>query len=793
MLGVDGCPEGSSPIDDEATCQKVQQAVGKAWQPRKPEKGAVCNWCGGCSKAGTIRLSAAHGAKAKWLCKADAVAMPKEKAGRGVAAERGADGGGAGDDARAAGGGSATKTPMQRVVELIAGLRQKVVTDGQVEQTDYNTYACWCEDTLGRKANDISASKDLIAESEILIKKLEGQIASHGAEIEGLAKDIAKNQVSQKEAADVRAKAFEDYSSERSENEQCIGALEAAIKTLTGAGTKKSFLDTSTRKAQVLSVAAQLRTVLRHKAFSQSAEEKDLDMVKNFVAKPEAFMAAHLAGMSAAQVGQNPFGDYAPQSTQIQGILKGMYDAFTSDLEKDNAEEAETQKSFEELMATKAQELATLEATLQKHETDEAAKTKKLSESEVLLDDTTAQLEADETFFEDTKQACQAKATEWSVRTRMRTEELNGMQLAIKILSSEGAKKTFESSTTTFLQLAVVRKHTDRSSVSSKAYKQLKIVATQFRNRNVAKIAVELKSGGHFDKVITMIDDMIVLLRKEEQDDIEHRDRCENAQNANGNELADLKNDIKKTEASLKRMGNTKKDLEDEIGALEKEIAATKKDMAELLKFRNKESADFKQALLDDTNALALLKKAIVALSEFYKRNKMPLPSLIQKAPEYAEDPDKAPETSWSGSGYGGRKSESGGIIAILEMLAEDTEKEMKEGRADDADAQEKYLKQNGALQATLDSQEETKASTESELADLEEKMNDYEKFKNEKAADASAEEDNKKAIGTDCKWVKTHFDSRREKRKTEIQGLVDAKGFLAGVAAGNDPLPLAF
>merc|ERR1719329_1544958 len=110
-------------------------------------------------------------------------------------------------------------------------------------------------------------------------------------------------------------------------------------------------------------------------------------------------------------------------------------------------------------------------------------------------------------------------------------------------------------------------------------------------------------------------------------------------------------------------MGNTKKELEEEISALEKEIAATQKDQKELL--------DFRQALKDDADALALLKKAIVALSDFYKRNKMPVPQLIQKAPEYAEDPDKAPETSWSGSNYGGRKSESGGIIAILSMLVE--------------------------------------------------------------------------------------------------------------------------
>merc|ERR1719456_31026 len=170
----------------------------------------------------------------------------------------------------------------------------------------------------------------------------------------------------------------------------------------------------------------------------------------------------------------------------------------------------------------------------------------------------------------------------------------------------------------------------------------------------------------------------------------------------------------------------------------------------------------------------------------------MDVPQLIQK-PQYTKDQDKAPETSWSGSDYGGRKSESGGIIAILEMLVEDTEKEMAEGRADNADAQEKYLKQNAALQETLDSQEETKASTEKELADLEEKMSNYEKYQKEKEDDADAENDQKKSLGTDCAWVKSHFDTRREKRKTEMQGLVDAKGFLAGVAAGDDPLPLGF
>jgi len=366
------------------------------------------------------------------------------------------------------------------------------------------------------------------------------------------------------------------------------------------------------------------------------------------------------------------------------------------------------------------------------------------------------------------------------------------MDVAIKILSSESAQKTFKNSTTTFLQLKTVNKHTQSSMGRAKAYDQLKALASKFHNRQMAMIAVEVKTAGHFDKVIAMIDQMIALLRKEEMEDIEHRDRCENSQNANGNEIDDLDHEIKKTEGSLKRMKGTKKELEGEIEELKKEIEATKKDMGELLDMRNKEVADFRQALKDDSDAVDLLSQAIVALEDFYKRNKMEVPQLIQKqAPEYHEDPDKAPETSWKGGDYGGRKSETGGIIAILEMLREDVQKEMKEGRADDAAAQEKYLKQNAALQETLDAQEETKANTEKELADLEQKMGQYEDYKDSKEEDKDAEEDTKKALHTDCEWVKTHFESRREKRKTEEQGLVDAKAFLAGVEAGKDELPL--
>jgi len=179
-----------------------------------------------------------------------------------------------------------------------------------------------------------------------------------------------------------------------------------------------------------------------------------MEVVKEFASKPESFVGGQANFKSMAQVGNNPFGDYAPQSTRIQGILKGMYDTFTASLEKNNGEEAEKQKGFEELMATKKAELETLELTLHQHTMDEAEKTKALAEATELRDDTKETLKANENFFADAKVGCKEKATEWSERSRLRTEELLGIKHAIKILSSPQARQIFLNSTNTFLQVS---------------------------------------------------------------------------------------------------------------------------------------------------------------------------------------------------------------------------------------------------------------------------------------------------------------------------------------------------
>merc|ERR1719197_1983359 len=170
------------------------------------------------------------------------------------------------------------KTPMDQTVQLIKELEKQVTADGKHEQEDFDNYACWCEKTMERKAGDISSAKELITETNILIKKLKGEIASHGAEIEQLKKDIAQNQKAIQEATEVRSKEHNEYAGERTESEQCIGALEAAITVLTGAGTKKAgFLETL-KEAELMSVVAGVRSALQTKVASK-VSDKDLDLI----------------------------------------------------------------------------------------------------------------------------------------------------------------------------------------------------------------------------------------------------------------------------------------------------------------------------------------------------------------------------------------------------------------------------------------------------------------------------------------------------------------------------------
>jgi len=515
----------------------------------------------------------------------------------------------------------------------------------------------------------------------------------------------------------------------------------------------------------------------------------DLEVMNSFVGHPEEFL--HPKTGAFLQAGsQNPFGDYAPKSGQIQGILKEMYDEYARDLERGSGEEAIDQKQFLKLKATKEEELAVTKKAQEIALNDCAEKEQQRSDWKLELAALKKKLKADIKFFDETKAACKEKATLWSTRCRIRTSEILGINKALEILDSPEAQKTFQAAATTLLQTFssshVVRRSrrgTDpfQDVDRSDAYLRVRALAKGHDGLMLSQIAAALKAGGHFDKVIAMIDEMIKLLEKEGMDDIEHRDRCESGLTKNQQDAEDTASAITKAKEEKEIKEDKATELWQDINALESEIVETKKAMEDRLDLRNEEEKEFKKAIKDDAAAVKLLSAAIAAMSSFKG-------GLLQEArrepegPEYTIDENKAPEDNFSGE-YSAKDSESAGIVSIMEMLKEDLEMEIKDSRKEDADAQDKYEEEYGAMNDTLEAQEAEKVALEKALSETKEKIQGLEELIDGKEKDATNIKKMGEAMKKDCAWVETEFDKRKEAREAEITGLQEAKNILAGAA----------
>merc|ERR1719158_1249573 len=192
------------------------------------------------------------------------------------------------------------QSPISRVVELIQELKAKVESDGKAEQKTYDKFACWCEKTLARMAAAIDAAKETIEKTQKEIIELKGKLGELGATIAQLEKEIAENEEARKEATEIRDKEHEDYVAEKTEAEQCIGALEQAIKVLTGAGTKKAL--ETLQEAELLSVVAGVKGVLRRVPASHGMSNHDLQTMQSFVADPTHFVKAFSGAQMAASL-----------------------------------------------------------------------------------------------------------------------------------------------------------------------------------------------------------------------------------------------------------------------------------------------------------------------------------------------------------------------------------------------------------------------------------------------------------------------------------------------------------
>merc|ERR1719223_2162102 len=135
------------------------------------------------------------------------------------------------------------------------------------------------------------------------------------------------------------------------------------------------------------------------------------------------------------------------------------------------------------------------------------------------LGDTQETLAADKDFLANLEKNCETKKKEWDVIVKTRAEELAALADTIKVLNDDDALELFKKtlpSASSLMQVEV-----SASATRKRALAMLKrFMKANPRHDYIGFIALALegKKVG-FEKVIKMIDDMIVTLKIEQADD----------------------------------------------------------------------------------------------------------------------------------------------------------------------------------------------------------------------------------------------------------------------------------
>merc|ERR1719353_87689 len=285
---------------------------------------------------------------------------------------------------------------------------------------------------------------------------------------------------------------------------------------------------------------------------------------------------------------------YAPASGQIVGILKQMTDTMEKDLADATATEEKSVKDFKGLVAAKAKEI---NALTQKED----------------LDDTSKSLLEDEQFLKDLEKDCETKDEEWAARQKIRAEEVLAIADTIKILNDDDALELFKKTlpTPSLLQVTFTAKAVKARALSvlseSKGDFRLNLIALALKGKKVS-----------FDKVLTMIDDMVTLLKKEQVDDNDKKEYCETLIDQTEDKVKELElavSDLEKAIADAKESIAT---LTEEIEALSDGIKALDKQVAEATEQRKEEHADNVETLTNDNAAKELIGIAKNRMNKFY-------------------------------------------------------------------------------------------------------------------------------------------------------------------------------
>jgi hypothetical protein len=642
-------------------------------------------------------------------------------------------------------------TPVQKVIQLLTGMLEKGKNEKHEEQVQFAAFKQFCDDTTAEK-------KTAIAEAEETIEILKADIQKYAADAEQLAKEIAEHEADIavwtgdiKAATKVRGIEKADYDATHKDYTESVEALQMAIEVL-----KKQAHD---RKQ-----ASSLAQVSALKSVSLIPDEAKRAIDAFISQDPDA-------GLDVAAPEANA---YEFQSHGIIEMLEKLLDKFIDERTTLEKEEMNARHAFEMLVQDLKAQIDAAEQDVSEKSATKAKKLQAKADAEGELQDTTTTMEADKKYLAELTATCEQKASDFESRQQLRAEELEAIEKAIEILSSDAVSGNAEKHLPTMLQTkkaALSQLRADgRSPTQQRVAQYLRDQGRNLNSRVLSALAVRVEDDP-FKKVKKMIKDLIVRLMESANEEAEHKGWCDTELATNEQTRKEKTMAVETLHAEIDELEASVAKLTEEIAELTKAVAELDAAMAKATEIRAAEKEKNTETIKDAQDAQTAVAQALVILKEFYAKS-AEATALVQQKQE--------PPAIFD-SPYKGMQAENGGVVGMLEVIESDFARLESETKAAEAIAQKEY-------DEFMTDSEVDKAAKTKDIEHKTAKKQDQEQSlvsKNEdlegtqKELDAALEYFDK--LKPSCVDAGVSYEDRVARRKEEIESLQEALKILNG------------
>jgi len=627
---------------------------------------------------------------------------------------------------------------------MLQMMQKKVQAEGEKEQELFDKFMCYCKNGAAALEKSIADAGDAVPELGANIEAGQGQLVQLKEDLKKAQVDRAAAKAAMEEATAIREKDAAAYAKESGDLKTNLAAMGKAIAAI-NKGAGGAFLQTS--------AASLLKNLIEE---SDSLSDLDRHDVTSF-----------LTGESTG-------------SGQILGILKAMEDTMSSTLKDVVAQEEASVKSYDALMAAKTAEVEALTAAIEEKTVRIGELGVQIVQMKADLSDTQASLIDDKKFAAGLEKNCATKEAEWAEVCKTRSEEILALADTIKILNDDDAlemfKKTLPGSSASFMQVEVSEDNLRTRALA--LLQETKLGKKSNRQRiDFIMLALRGKKVG-FEKVLKMIDDMVVLMKEEQVDDEAKKEYCEKSFDHADDKKKGLEREEGKLEKALVDAKETVATLKEEIAALGEGIVALDKSVAEATEQRHEENSDYQTLMVNNQAAKELLEFAKNRLNKFYNPKLYKPPAMFMQISMHRGQADPGPAPEAPGAH---KKQDGGGVIAMIDTLVGELTTEMTEAEFNEKDAQEEYEEMMGDSSTKRAADSKSIADKSAVLADTEAAIVAKSTTLKSTQNELMATHEYIGQLHRECDWIIKFFDIRAEARNGEIEGLKKAKAVLSG------------